>query len=313
MADFSDKIQWHPGFYGAAELELLENKDELEFEREYNLSKEPLRVDLLIVKKRKDVQIRNEIGRIFKKFNVLEYKSPDDGMSIDDFFKTIGYACIYKGLGATVDAVPAEELTVSLFRETYPRELMEALKRQGLAVEETFPGIYYVTGNTLFHTQIVVTGQLSRETHSSLRILSKNAQIEDIKRFLMTSQELVTPGDKHNADAVLQVSVSANGRIYSKVKEELTMCEALRELMKDEIAQDLARGRAEGRAEGEAKGRAEGEATGKVKGKAEQAISTAYTLSDMGMTIDMIAKAVHFSVETVTQWLENRPSDTAQA
>jgi predicted transposase YdaD len=87
------------------------------------------------------------------------------------------------------------------------------------------------------------------------------------------------------------------------------MCEALRELMKDEIAQDLARGRAEG----EAKGRAEGEATGKVKGKAEQAISTAYTLSDMGMTIDMIAKAVHFSVETVTQWLENRPSDTAQA
>jgi predicted transposase YdaD len=87
------------------------------------------------------------------------------------------------------------------------------------------------------------------------------------------------------------------------------MCEALRELMKDEIAQDLARGRAEGRAEGEAKGRAEGEATGKVKGKAEQAISTAYTLSDMGMTIDMIAKAVHFSVETVTQWLENRPAN----
>jgi hypothetical protein len=33
----------------------------------------------------------------------------------------------------------------------------------------------------------------------------------------------------------------------------------------------------------------------------------------MGMTIDMIAKAVHFSAETVTQWLENRPSDTAQA
>nr|WP_296488434.1 hypothetical protein [uncultured Acetatifactor sp.] len=39
-------IQWHPGFYGAAEIELIVNKDVLEFQREYNLSKEPLRMDL---------------------------------------------------------------------------------------------------------------------------------------------------------------------------------------------------------------------------------------------------------------------------
>lgn len=37
-------IQGHPGFYGAAELELISNKDVLEFQREYNLSKEPLRM-----------------------------------------------------------------------------------------------------------------------------------------------------------------------------------------------------------------------------------------------------------------------------
>ena len=35
MTDQADKIQWHPGFYGAAELELIENKSELEFIREY--------------------------------------------------------------------------------------------------------------------------------------------------------------------------------------------------------------------------------------------------------------------------------------
>jgi flagellar biosynthesis/type III secretory pathway protein FliH len=146
----------------------------------------------------------------------------------------------------------------------------------------------------------VVTGQLSRETHSSLRVLSKNAQEDDIKRFLMTSQKLTIPGDKHNADAVLQVSISANGRIYNRVKEELNMCEALRELMKDEIAYDVE----QGMAKGIEKGIAEGEK--------KQAMTTAYTLSDMGMTIDVIAKAIHYSVETVTQWLENRPADTAQ-
>lgn len=57
-----DKIQWHPAFYGAAELEFRENKKDLTFEREYNLSKEPIRVDLLIIKKVTDAIIRNEIG-----------------------------------------------------------------------------------------------------------------------------------------------------------------------------------------------------------------------------------------------------------
>ena len=42
------KIQWHSGFYGAAELEFGSDKEVLEFNREYNLSKEPLRMDLLI-------------------------------------------------------------------------------------------------------------------------------------------------------------------------------------------------------------------------------------------------------------------------
>ena len=103
-----DKIQWHPAFYGAAELELRENKNDLIFEREYNLSKEPIRVDLLIIKKVTDVVIRNEIGRIFKTYNVVEYKSPENGLTIDDYFKTDGYACLYKGLGETVNQIPAD-------------------------------------------------------------------------------------------------------------------------------------------------------------------------------------------------------------
>lgn len=61
-------IQWHPGFYGAAELELISNKGDLEFQREFNLGKEPLRMDLLIIKKLADVEIKNEIGIILTQF-----------------------------------------------------------------------------------------------------------------------------------------------------------------------------------------------------------------------------------------------------
>jgi hypothetical protein len=133
-----EKIQWHPAFYAAAELELRENRDDLQFEKEYNLSKEPIRMDLLIVKKTKGVRVKNEIGHIFKEYNVIEYKSPNDGLTIDDFFKTIGYACLYKGLGKTVDEIPANELTVTIVREGKPVEMFRAFSQEAFdkAVKE---------------------------------------------------------------------------------------------------------------------------------------------------------------------------------
>ena len=146
-------ISWHPGFYGAAELEFLSNKGDLEFQREYNLSKEPVRMDLLIIKKLSDVRIENERGHIFKKFNVVEYKNPDDALTIDDYYKTVGYACLYKGLGESVDLIPADELTISIFRESCPREMFKAMKKMGLEIEERYPGIYYISGKqALFDT-----------------------------------------------------------------------------------------------------------------------------------------------------------------
>lgn len=45
------KIQWHPAFCSAMELILKEDRDHLEFIREYNLNTKPLEVDLLVIKK----------------------------------------------------------------------------------------------------------------------------------------------------------------------------------------------------------------------------------------------------------------------
>lgn len=55
------------------------------------------------------------------------------------------------------------------------------------------------------------------------------------------------PGDRQNIDAVLQVSVSANRQLFDKVRKDEDMCQALRELMKDEIAEEIAGARAEER------------------------------------------------------------------
>ena len=63
-------LQWHPAFYAGIQIELSEEADKLIYEREYNLGTKPMLIDVLIIKK--------NIGHIFRKYNIVEYKSPVD-------------------------------------------------------------------------------------------------------------------------------------------------------------------------------------------------------------------------------------------
>ncbi len=229
----SDKIKFHPGFYGAAELEFRLEKAKLKFNREYNLGKEPLRIDLLVLND--DTKLENEVGKIFKKYNIIEYKSPDDGLTIDDLFKTLGYGCLYKALGNNVNEIAENQVTISLLRDTCPTELFKYLKGTKREVIEKYKGVYYIKGELIFDTQIIVMNRLDGKKHSALKVLSKNAKEDDIKRFLMEISGLSNKGDKENADAVLQVSISANEEMYEKIRRDFGMCQALEKLMADVI------------------------------------------------------------------------------
>lgn len=56
------KIQWHPGFVAAMDLELADNRADLVYEKEYNLNTKPLEIDLLVIKKDSDIRTANEIS-----------------------------------------------------------------------------------------------------------------------------------------------------------------------------------------------------------------------------------------------------------
>ena len=206
----TEKIKWHPGFCGGIELELKDYRDILDFEPEHYLSKEPLRMDMLIIKKRTRKKIDNPFAEMFRKHNVIEYKSPKDSLNIDTFYKAIGYACLYKGLGETVGEISEKELTVSIFRHAYPRELFTALKNAGATVDKVHDGVYRVDGIINIPVQIVVTKELERGVHSGLKILTGNADEYEVRKFIAEARKYSTPADRNNADAVLQVSVSSN-------------------------------------------------------------------------------------------------------
>jgi hypothetical protein len=162
------------------------------------------------MKEGSDGRIKNEIGHIMRTYNVIEYKSPEDALTIDDFYKTVGYACLYKGYGEHVDAVPINELTVSIFRRNRPEKMFLTLQKYGHKIEENSQGIYYVTEHLPLPAQVVVTQELDQGEHRRLRILSKHAKKEDVEEFLRKAEGMNTLRDRQNVEAVLQVSVKAN-------------------------------------------------------------------------------------------------------
>ena len=68
------KIQWHAAFVSAMDLELSQNRSDLEYHKEYNLNTKPLEVDLLVIKKPVGYRVGDEIGRIFSEYYIVEYQ-----------------------------------------------------------------------------------------------------------------------------------------------------------------------------------------------------------------------------------------------
>lgn len=72
------KLQWHSGFSAALKMTLESEKECLEIHEEFQLSKKPLQIDILIVKKLKETTIKKSIAKLFRDNNIIEYKAPDD-------------------------------------------------------------------------------------------------------------------------------------------------------------------------------------------------------------------------------------------
>ena len=271
------KIQWHPGFYAGMELEF--SAYQVTMQQEFQLTRGPLSIDLLIIKKLTDEKIDNQIGNIFRRHNIVEFKSPDDEMSIDVFYKTQAYACLYKASGASVNEIPDDEITVTLCRDTYPKELMHQLEVSGFEVTLQYPGVYYLTGKGLFPTQIIVSGELESEEHAVLRILSNRARPEDIRTFLIRTSQFTEQGDRARADAILQVSATANFALYQEIyKEEPNMCQALEEIMKDTLEARRVEGIQLGMQQGMQQGIQQGMQQGMQQGIAQEKFNNINTL-----------------------------------
>ena len=285
----SQKLQWHPAFCSALRLELLEDAENLEFTDEFQLTEKPLQIDCTVVKVKKDCKIKNEIGKIFRKHNIFEYKSPMDELNIDTFYKAVAYACLYKVLPNHVDEIQAEEITITLIRDRKPVKLLGELEKSGYGYKKEAAGIYYVNG-AMFPMQIIESSELDVDMHVQLKALTNHLE-ESLMRQYLLQVSTFEGREKNLADIVLQVIVNSN---MEKVREwkgsEQTMCEALRVLMKEELKEERVAGLREGRLEGQREGQREGQIRAYASLVQDGIIPVEIGAEKAGMSVDDFTK-----------------------
>jgi hypothetical protein len=193
-------------------MELFDYRDSLEFKCEHRLNEEPLRIDLLIIKKPKDLVIEKNIARIFRTDNILEYKSPGDYLSIKDFLKVYAYANLYAAITPDVDFAG---ITLTFVENRRPRKLLKYLAgTRGYTVEETSPGIYMVTGDYV-PIQIIESGKLSEQENLWIRSLVKGLPASNMDIILDKARKI---GDKAQLGAYLDVLLRANKEAFMEAE-----------------------------------------------------------------------------------------------
>lgn len=238
-------IHWHPAFCAALQIELEQDRGILRFEEEYLLGKKPLQIDVVVLKKQKDVKLQKNIGHIFRGHNIIEYKSPDDYLSINDFYKTYGYACFYQSDMEKNGKVDPGEITITFVCSHYPKKMLEHIEQErGIVAEKYMDGIYYLTGDA-FPMQLIINSQLSREHNYWMQSLRKDLKSGGEIRELVESYEEKKASDLYQA--VMEVILRAN---WKEAEVEKNMCEALRELFADELRESAEQGLEQGLKQG---------------------------------------------------------------
>ena len=258
------RLQWHPAFYAGIQIELAADADNLIFENEHQLGTKPMGIDVLVIKKQSDKPVHKNIGRIFRRYNIIEYKGPGDYLSVDDWYKVCGYCFFYKADAGKVDSVKISELTISLVSESYPRKLVKHLtKERGYEVVLRENGIYEVAGAEV-PTQIIVTRKLSRKENLWLHSLTDRlAGVEDARELV---EEYHINKENRLYESVMDIIMEANKK---KFEEEKSMCRVMYEIVKENMKEEFEAVKNEAEKLGEEKGMKLGEEKGMKLGEAE--------------------------------------------
>lgn len=232
------RINWHHAVYETLKIELKEYEAYLEFHEEYHLgrSKDSLRMDVLVIQKPDDLHISKSIAEKFQKYNIIEYKSPSDSLSVDDYYKVMAYGGIFRSNTGKVNEIENEDITLTFITSKFPQKLKNELENRKIPLVKRVSGIYDINGD-VFPAQIIINRQLDGDETLWLRCLDNRLREKELYEKLEEEYK------RHKNEA--RYAVPMNAIIWSNLEQEgekNVMCEALYDLFADELVERETRG-----------------------------------------------------------------------
>jgi len=229
---------WHPAFVQGLIAVLDPKEESLGFQDEFRLSKEALRIDVIVTANNGTIPENHAMAQIFNKHNLFEYKAHNDSLTISDYIASIGKGHIYSAF----KDIPISDITISFVLTKNPRTVLNYLKdvRKFTVAQKDENSLIYVHGD-VFPVQILVCKKddniILKNMHDKL---TPKEVYETIKVF-----EKIRSGEKN---VYVDRIISANWDAYKEASEMYpTLKERVVELEKegwfDEIhkARDQAR------------------------------------------------------------------------
>ena len=227
-------FQWHPANYAGLQIEFGDEKEYLSFEDEHQLGTKPMAIDILIIKNTEGYKVKKNIGRIFRKYNIIEYKSPDDYLSIDDFYKVYGYTCFYKADTPSVNQISVNELTITFISRKYPKKLLRHLElERGFAIQKIESGIYYIVGDAI-PIQFIVANKLSQTENLWLKGLTN--QLHNYELTAALTKDYYEHKQNTLYESVMDIIMRANKKQF---EEANNMCEAMKEFIWEHYGDEI--------------------------------------------------------------------------
>ena len=221
-------------------------------------------------------KVKKNIGRIFRKYNIIEYKSPDDYLSIDDFYKVYGYTCFYKADTPAVNQIEVNELTITFISRKYPKKLLRHLElERGFKIQKIESGIYYIVGDAI-PIQFIVANKLSQTENLWLKGLTN--QLHNYELTAALTEDYYKHKQNTLYESVMDIIMHANKKQF---EEANNMCEAMKEFIWEHYGDQLE----------EAIKRTKEEAKREAKEEAKRTDNLIIKLMDQGRTDDIYRAA----------------------
>lgn len=172
-------------FCDALKIEIARSDINTGFNPDNCMYMQPVAAFLLAIIKSPDIKIQNDIGKIFKGHNIIDYTFFDKTLNTGHFYKSLAYTSLYKASGFEDDYIKANDVTITIISRSIPQQLFDSLKESDITVEESGKGIYQIKNMMPFSIQVIVRHEMEETEQTWLKSLINYIQDDFLPRLML--------------------------------------------------------------------------------------------------------------------------------